>query len=276
MKRIAVLSDIHSNATLLKEVICDLEKSNIDEYIFCGDYVTDGFENDEVINIIKNLSNNVIAGNRETTIRNYDGKSWENSIQWYPSLYAYHSISEDNLEYIKSLEYEKEIIIDGKKIYFTHISPYNKKDVIDENSVVLFDKMINDYDSDIFIFGHTHVPFCVEYKGKLFMNPGALSYTKNEPVSSCMIITIDGDIKVQHKKYTRNIDVIKNYYLESNYYNVCPEWTNIILHSYMNGFDHCSHFVDYLFSTGEKDFDLVWENKFTEYMNVNNLDIFVK
>ena len=44
MKKIAILNDIHSNYLLLKLVLDDIQKYNVDDFIFCGDYVTDGFD----------------------------------------------------------------------------------------------------------------------------------------------------------------------------------------------------------------------------------------
>ena len=48
MKKIAIINDIHSNYLLLKLVLEDIKKYNVDDFIFCGDYITDGFDNEIV------------------------------------------------------------------------------------------------------------------------------------------------------------------------------------------------------------------------------------
>ncbi len=273
MKKIAILSDIHSNAKILKAMLKDLEKENIDEYIFCGDYITDGFENNEVLDIIKNLSTNVVLGNREISVINYDGSSWEESVQWGPSLYAYKDLRKDNLDYIKSLPLTKIIEVENVKICFSHINPVAKKKNITENSEEHFDEIISKINADVFLFGHSHIPFAKEYRNKIFINPGSVSYTKDSAKSTCGILTISNEITYKLKMYNRDINQIKKYYTESNYYKKCPEWSNILIHSYQDGIDHCSGFVDFMINQNITNVDEVWSRKFNEYMNLKELEI---
>lgn len=48
-------------------------------------------------------------------------------------------------------------------------------------------------EADIALFGHTHVPFCETDEGILFMNPGALTYSRFAMDKSYGVITIEGD-----------------------------------------------------------------------------------
>ncbi len=271
MKKIAVLTDIHSNAKILKEILKDLEKENIDEYIFCGDYITDGFENNEVISIIRNLSNYVIAGSREEVIRNYDGKTWEDKVEWLPSLYAYYDLTKENMNYIKGLKTFDIYEFEGYRIAVSHGSPYNVKEYVYEDNYELFDKMINDYNVDIFLFGHTHIPFSFKYKDKYFFNSGAISFKKDETAeSSCLIITLDENINAKFKKYAHNMEEIKKYYLNTDYYNKCPDWSNLLYNIYNDGIDYCTQYVKHL---NEKNIDmhLCWGKHAEEYIQENNL-----
>lgn len=49
----AIISDIHGNYTAFVECLKKIEKLNIDEIIFCGDYITDFPEPHDVLKLIK-------------------------------------------------------------------------------------------------------------------------------------------------------------------------------------------------------------------------------
>ena len=105
MKKIAIINDIHSNYLLLKLVLEDIKKYNVDDFIFCGDYITDGFDNDRVLNLIKNKTENIIAGNRDLSIANYDNKSWNRINQMKSMLYAYNNTTEEHISTLSFLFY---------------------------------------------------------------------------------------------------------------------------------------------------------------------------
>ena len=101
--RLAVLSDIHSNLIALNLAIDDLKKENVDKICFLGDYVTDGESDNEILGIIKNISDYTILGNREKYILDYSPlkKNYNN----YKTIHTtYNNLSKDNLKYIESLK----------------------------------------------------------------------------------------------------------------------------------------------------------------------------
>ena len=69
--KIAVISDIHSNLLAFNFALENAEKEKVDSFLFLGDYITDGENGNEILNIIKEKSNYVILGNREKYILNY-------------------------------------------------------------------------------------------------------------------------------------------------------------------------------------------------------------
>lgn len=277
-KKIAILTDIHGNLLLLNEVLKELKKENIDDYIFCGDNITDGFDNNEIINEIKSLTNNIILGNREKSIIEYDNKSWENKKQWKSMLYAYNSLSKENIKYLKTLNTYKIITIAGIKICISHGSPYNIRDLIYSDSYEKFDKLIKDYNCDIYLFGHTHKAFKTKYKGKLFINTGTLSLPTNKKAASTygMLIINEKSIKYVQKKYKYDFEKIVEYYCNSDYYQICNEWCNLILYTLKYGIDYSNLFIEYLNKychDDEEKKNELWEEKFKEFMQKNNLEI---
>lgn len=277
-KKIAILTDIHGNLLLLNAVLEELKKENINDYIFCGDSITDGFDNDEIINKIKSLTNNVILGNREKSIIEYDNRSWENKKQWKSMLFAYNSLSKENINYLKTLNTYKIITIDKIKICISHGSPYNIRDLIYSDSYEKFDRLINDFNCDVYFFGHTHNAFNTKYKNRLFINTGAISESFNKKSTATYgILTInENNINYIQKEYNYDFTKVKEYYLNSKYHLICKEWSNLVLYTLRDGIEYCNIFIEelneYCHDDEEKKNEL-WEEKFKEFMQKNNLEI---
>ncbi len=280
MKKIAILNDIHGNNLLLNKVLDYLGKEEkIDDFIFCGDNITDGFQNNEVLDLIKSKTQNVIAGNRELSIANYDNKSWNNLTQWKPMLYVYNSLSKENKEYLLSLPTYKIIEIESKKICISHGTPFNVREYIDSNSKKIFDELIEKYPCDIYLFGHTHKPFSLKYQDRLFINSGTINLPANGiPKATYGILIVDnGNVSYIPKEYAYDFEEVKNYYLNSDYFKTCPEYCNLLIYMLRDGFDYCCDFIEYIkkYSKGdEKITSELWHEKFCEYMDKKELKVF--
>ena len=68
--RITVISDIHSNLAALEACIDDGKMLGADRYIVLGDIVSDWHKPNECLNIVRDLTDLVIAGNREQYMKN--------------------------------------------------------------------------------------------------------------------------------------------------------------------------------------------------------------
>lgn len=158
--KIAVLSDIHSNIMALNFAIDDLKDKNIDKICFLGDYITDGENDNEILDIVKSISDYAIFGNREKYILDYSPsrKDFNN----YKTIYTtYNNLSKKNLKYIESLKEYYIIQVEKFKILMIHGNQY----YIDTNNIEkVFDKIIDDFDFDICLFGHSHRYLYKKYK----------------------------------------------------------------------------------------------------------------
>ncbi len=66
--KIATIADIHGNLFALESVLKDCQRKDIDQFIFLGDYITDGPFSNEVLDQIRRLNGVVVKGNREDLI----------------------------------------------------------------------------------------------------------------------------------------------------------------------------------------------------------------
>ena len=279
MRKTAVLSDIHSNYIVLKEILNELEKENIDEYLFCGDYVVNGFEDNEVLETIHSLNTkNIIAGNRDVSIATYNGHSWKDLNQFKAIQYSYDNITKKNLDFLKSLPIFKIITLEGKKIYFAHGAPDNVREQIYKDSYDIFDKLIDRCKADIYITGHTHFPFCKRYKNKLFINPGTVGAPiDGNPISTYAILEIDGDnISYSHRVFNYDYNVLKEHYLNSEFHQKCKEWSNLTIYMFRDGFDYYNEFVQFVnkeTNGDEKETSRLWNEMFLEYFKMKKLKV---
>lgn len=271
MRKIAILTDIHSNYYALNKILQELNNENVDEYIICGDFITDGFDSELVVQELRKKTLNIVLGNREQSIIKSDGNLLEEEGRWASFSYTYQHLSDKTLSFLKTLPYYKVIEIEGKHICFSHGSPYYVRDRVFEDRESLFDVMLRDFPADIYIFGHTHTSFCKFYKGHLFLNSGAVSLGVDKPCCSTYgVLTIDGgNMSYEVREMSYSFDEIKDYYLSSDYHDKCLEWCNLLLYTLKTGYWYGTEFVDYF----EAHDDLNWHDAFEKFMDEKQLKI---
>lgn len=282
MKKIAIISDIHCHLFLFEKALEDIKKRGIDEFVFLGDYISDGPNGDKIINIVKALSQNVVYGNREYDMANYDGVVWEGNPRYRNKLFTYNELSDENKSYIKKLPIYKIIQVDDKKICFSHGTPYQVDGQVLANSYDLFDKLIMDFNCDIYLFGHQHRPFCVEYRKKLFINPGSINTPLDgKATSKYGILTINDDVTYELVEYAYSFEEVKNYYVESDYFQACLAWANLLIYALRDGVDYRRLFIKHANEFARNN-DLdpkqeiteeVWNGLFFDFMQKNNLKL---
>lgn len=275
MSKIAIINDIHSNYLLLQKILNYTRKQNIEKYIICGDTITDGVWVNEVLESLEKIDPIMVNGNREEAIINYDGVSWNNNPRFALMLYTYKNISKDNLEFIKKNEITKTVTIEGIKICISHGSPYKVRDLVYHDSYSLFDRLIKDFNADVYLFAHTHVPFCTKYKNKLFINAGALFPCYNKQVVVFGVLDIN-DKTVNYSQIELKYDFleVKDFYLNSLTYQVSPEWCNILINEFAKGIDYYNLFADYLDKNYKTIDNNTWKEAFQRFMKEKNLDIY--
>ncbi|HWR39007.1 MAG TPA: metallophosphoesterase [Patescibacteria group bacterium] len=85
------------------------------------------------------------------------------------------------------LPLDEYVDVGGKKIWLTHGHRYSvKQDLVD---IIWWG---GQYEVDIAVFGHTHVPYCQRHGSLLVFNPGSLGIPRfGRPTYG--LLTIDGD-----------------------------------------------------------------------------------
>lgn len=280
--KIALISDVHSNLLALKKAIKDIKNSKVDEVFFLGDYITDGPDSNEVLDIVKEYGNLVVLGNREKSIINYnDDRKEFNNVK--PMDFTYHELNKENIDYIKTLPDKKIVKIGKYKVLIWH-----GDELIDRKGGLLsdFDEIIEKFDFDICIFGHTHVYQYLTYKDHIFLNPGSIGMPFDGPFYKYIILDIDEHLHVSLRQFDiqNDYDEIKEKYETSDYYKKNKIWADLILKEIKNGKCYVSSFINFINRKVKLEnkitpdvYNEIWNRQYQHFLNnyneINSLEI---
>jgi len=189
LKKIAILSDIHSNIYALKAVVEDAQAKGVDTFINLGDILYGPIAPRETYEYLKEKNFITISGNQDRQIH----EATKDEIDANPTMqFILDELKTEPLEWMKSLPFDLKINSD---IYACHGSVdddlvYLLEDISSSNPQVRSDKeiikMLGDITSPIILCGHTHIPRCVELSsGQIVINPGSVglqAYSDDAPV----------------------------------------------------------------------------------------------
>lgn len=210
--KIAVISDIHGNTLALDAVLKDIEQEKCDKVFCLGDLAMAGAEPDKTIDKIKELQSEnflVIQGNTDEMIANFhkippvtfldDSQPMVNALKDDMNL-----ISDEQVHFLRNLDKQKEINIQGLKILLVHGSPRrNNEDISPDLPLGRVEEIIKDTNADIIFCGHTHLPCGYQTNTKqTVVNAGSVGRSLTSNAQACYaILTIieDKTFEVEHK-----------------------------------------------------------------------------
>lgn len=198
--RIAIIADIHSNIFSLNEVLLDIDNRSADLIVCMGDLVGYATYPNEVIDTIRENRIMTIKGNYDEAVGEElmvcgcdypDPKDAENagiSLNW-----TIDETREDNKEFLKSLPTQVIMSFEGKTVKFVHGSPRKITEYLKENSPEA-EEVMEAFEEDVLVCGHTHKPYYKKYGNKLLVNAGSAGKPKTgTPKANYVVIDIQGD-----------------------------------------------------------------------------------
>lgn len=182
---IAVISDIHGNLTALNSVLDHM--NNPDSIIFCGDVVGYGPKPRECLRLVEEKADYFVSGNHDRivlTSRTYNSESAREGIR-----HSKANLHNRDFEWLSSIPREIEEEIDDRslRVIHSHPDPSSIKHVHKDEIREEFGGYL---DTDILIYGHTHVPVNQTYEDCLVLNPGSVGQPRDSD-SRASYATID-------------------------------------------------------------------------------------
>ncbi|AXH14476.1 hypothetical protein CP985_14550 [Malaciobacter mytili LMG 24559] len=162
-KKIAIISDIHSNFTSLSLSIAQIKEQKIDLCIILGDLLTYGTMPNEVIDLLLEFQKNYecifIKGNHDQFY--FDLQDKKDYKKYKIASFVEESIlwTNEKLKFnlFESFPWQNDFSISN--IYFSHANPFeygNWEYLNDEENIQKAAKTLYDKNMKIGIFGHTH------------------------------------------------------------------------------------------------------------------------
>ena len=282
----AIFSDIHGNLPALEAALNDAEAHGAMYYLFLGDYLRDFPWINETIELLSGLKNAVvIRGNNENRLI-------RSSEERQPSLdfeqfgldnWNYKNIKPKNVKYLASLPETAVIEYNGYKINLAHSSDIFfriPKNLLFHTSYFRFlmdttsfnrDEYLNlardslltrpDVMADIctlpegiYLNGHNHIQFYMEYKSRLFVNPGSCGMAadgENTAAYTILSYTKNG-WNVEERRVHYDVDEAITQLRNSSLAYEAPAWALAIERSVLTGKDHMSALLYHVRETANK------------------------
>lgn len=160
--RLAVISDIHSNADALIRVLADADLSGVDAMVCLGDVIGYGPEPNEAIRLIRERNIPTVMGNHELGVVKRDYLKLLNPIAYQSLRITIEMLSGESFDFINNLG--KSLVC--YKSRFVHGFPPDSPTIYmfepdDEGMCEAFGK----YGERLCFTGHTHNPEIVEFDG---------------------------------------------------------------------------------------------------------------
>lgn len=198
-KKLALISDIHSNYKALEAFLAFLEENPVDGIICLGDYVTDGPYPDRTLALVRKMQEGwpcyLIRGNRE----DYLLGNLDNHLGWKPSsntgalLYTLTHLSEEELVFLGSLPTEREVLIEGcPALYICHGVPGRVRgNVMTEQG--LRDRAMGELPGCYLLGGHSHHQELYRKGERTYINPGSLGLAIDGEGRRAQFAVLTGD-----------------------------------------------------------------------------------
>jgi predicted phosphodiesterase len=202
--RLAVLSDVHGNATALEAVRKALKKEKPDAVIVAGDLVMNGPEPAVTIDALREMEASgatIVQGNTDVAVADFD---YSAAFPWFTdgvpdahraaAEWAHDELGDERLGWLRRLASERRLMLDETMVLACHASPGSQTQGFDaqlDPSVVL--ELISRTDARVICCGHTHLPDVRDLGWKLIVNDGSAGYVfDGDPTASWALVEIDG------------------------------------------------------------------------------------
>lgn len=238
--KIGVITDIHSNIDALNAVLNEFDSLGIEKIICSGDIIGIGPKPEETVRRIMSLDQNIecVRGNHDNYLINGIPSAFPNDEMMGYGEMEYHKwehgkLSEESIEFIKSLSYTKMLKVSGKTIYIAHYAMNEDNKYVNYTSNPSLDdleRMFQNVEADIIVYGHNHAPSINHESNKWYINTGSLGCPSdsvniaragvivvNEDSSAYEELNVHYDVKkviedIENIKYPDFKNILKYFY----------------------------------------------------------------
>ena len=273
----AIISDVHGNIHAFEAVLADAKANGADMYLLLGDYASSFPHGNAVIEVIRNLEPaTVIRGNGEGYFINLHNNPPPNfdDEQFKPVYWGYKNLTPENYEYVANLPETVTITNGSINIHLNHAmslffrspqiplfysshfgammstAPFTHEEYLARARDALLSckeavAEIRGMPEGIYLLGHNHLQFHMEFEGRTFINPGSCGEPLNWDTRACYtMLTINGpEWEIEEKRVKYNLDAVNEGLINSGYDAYTPAWSEVMRLELYSGNDHWDSFV---------------------------------
>ena len=171
--RVAVLADVHGNATALAAVLTELGELEPDLVVHCGD-LTWGPQPQETLTLVRELGDRFLAvrGNGDRMLATFAATAEPTPREvWMQSAHR-----PEDVAFVAEFPPTLEVEIDGPgRTVFCHGSPRSDEELLTPETPEsrLVEALVG-VEAAVVVSGHSHVSYRREVLGRTLLNPGSV------------------------------------------------------------------------------------------------------
>ncbi len=174
--KIGLISDVHSNAPALKEVIRYLEDAGVDKIVHAGDAIGYNPFPNEVVRMLTDKKVEGISGNHEIIL--FTGDTTRANVHAeMASNWTKRVLTPDSSRYLSRLDHSMKFRVEGVRVAVYHGSPSSPWKYVYEDAAS--GDLLKEAGADILVLGHTHIPYIKHLKPGLIVNPGSVGQPRD-------------------------------------------------------------------------------------------------
>jgi putative phosphoesterase len=211
--KIALISDVHGNLPALEAVLEHSCERQCDQLWDLGDNVGYGAFPDEVVSLLAVKADRAIIGNYDLKVLKVPKKrdAWsgkKHPLKLFSFEWTHEQLSESSRQYLSQLPEEIEFDLEGIRIQLSHGGPGGLKEPLKPGVPEERFAAAGDSSIDMYLFGHTHVPFARRAAETWFINPGSVGRPDDgDPRASCATLMIgNGTVEVEHSRVEYDVE----------------------------------------------------------------------
>lgn len=217
--KLTFLADIHGNYDALKAVINELP--SVDRLVVLGDVLGYYPYFSLCLDELGKAGAEYIGGNHEAYQMNLLQRPDQRIFDWFYKYFEENASDRDRY-WLKNLQVEKTLKLQGQTLKFYHGSPWSITEYIYSNFTdwSRFDSI----DADIIVLGHTHIPMDVSNGKRRIINPGSVGQPRDRNPHACYAIYDDETQELRfyrtHYDNSRLIEIMRDLGHDERYVNI--------------------------------------------------------
>lgn len=265
-RRVAVLSDIHSNYHALAACYADALSHGAEGFILLGDYVSDLAEPRRTLDLINEIASTsptiVLRGNRERyMLECRDGvTSFAPGSRTGSFYFTYTHLCAADLKFFASLPFSLTVNIGGVRAQISHSSPDSDRYYFDSEDARIYGVM-NGMSEGYLIAGHSHRQYTFSHGGKTVINPGSIGvpHNANSRADYALLDAADGNLLTTLCKVSYDLPAAIHSQFASGLVATARYWAIGILYDIISGGSVALDLLHTVRERGDVDEESLWD-----------------